>query len=86
MMKKTFIYETPTNLRKRTTALKALLREYRSKYNKIAIVTHYNIIRFTLANEFDQHDEPIHCHIGNCEVKQTKVSDLWVKLSIKALW
>ena len=52
-MKKTLIYETPTNLIRRTTCLKQLLKEYKSKFNKIAVVSHYNIIRFILASEFN---------------------------------
>jgi broad specificity phosphatase PhoE len=75
-MKKTFIYETATNLRRRAEKVKALLRDYRKEYTSIAVVTHYNIIRFSLATEFNERDEPFHCHIDNCEIKKLLVDDL----------
>lgn len=52
-MSKTFIYESPTNLRRRTERLKVLLGEYRKQYKSIAVVSHYNIIRFSLTQEFN---------------------------------
>lgn len=58
MMLETWIYETATNLRHRTDRVKAMLREYRKSYSRIAVVSHYNIIRFTLAKEFNEKDEP----------------------------
>ena len=75
-MTKTFIYESPTNLRRRTKELKNLLNEYRKSFKSIAVVTHYNIIRFSLATEFNERDEPYHCHIGNCEIKKTLTAKL----------
>lgn len=56
MMLETWIYETATNLRHRTDRVKAMLREYRKTYSRIAVVSHYNIIRFTLAKEFNEKD------------------------------
>lgn len=47
-----FMYESPANLRQRTTRLKEVLKEFRKTYKRIAVVTHYNIIRYTLAKEF----------------------------------
>jgi len=70
----------------RTNALKTLLKEYRKTYNKIAVVSHYNIIRFILATEFNQKDEPFDCHIGNCEVRKVLVNDLWIKYSYNCLF
>lgn len=52
-MMKNFIYESPTNLRRRTERVKLMLKEYKKEYKSIAVVTHYNIVRFTLANEFN---------------------------------
>ena len=46
-------YETPTNLRRRTERLKEVLRGYRKNYSKIVVVSHYNIVRFTLAKGFN---------------------------------
>ena len=45
----TFIYETPTNLRRRTERIKSMLQEYKKTYSSIVVVTHYNIVRFTIA-------------------------------------
>jgi broad specificity phosphatase PhoE len=75
-MKETFIYETPTNLRRRAERVKEMLKEYRKKYNTIAVVTHYNIIRFTIATEFNEKDEPFHSHIGNCEITRREIDKL----------
>lgn len=76
-MLQTYIYETATHLRHtRIPLVKELLKEYRKKYNKIAVVSHYNIIRFTIATEFNNRDEPEHSVIENCEVIQRNVHDL----------
>lgn len=48
-MEETKIYETPTNLRRRTERIKDLLREYSKDYKNIVVVSHFNIIRFILA-------------------------------------
>lgn len=76
VMLETWIYETATNLRRRTDKVKDLLREYRKKYTSIAVVSHYNIIRFTIAKEFNHHDEPYHCIIKNCEVIPKSIEQL----------
>lgn len=68
MMLETWIFETATNLRHRADKVKAMLREYHKQFKRITVVTHYNIIRFSLAKEFNEKDEPFHCHIANCEI------------------
>lgn len=56
--------------------MKLLLKEYSKSYRSICVVSHYNIIRFALAKEFNEKDEPFHCHIGNCEIKKVNLEEL----------
>ncbi len=49
----TFVYEKPESVRSRVWRIKQLLKNYKEKYNKIAVVAHYNIINFIIAKEFD---------------------------------
>lgn len=72
-MQKTLIFETPTNLRHRTIKLKKVLKEYQKEYNSIAVVTHYNIVRFILAKKFNINDEPFRSTIKNCEILKSSV-------------
>ena len=76
MMLSTWIFETAANLRQRTDRVKAMLRDYRKQYSRIAVVSHYNIIRYTLAKEFNEWDEPAHFHIANCEILPATIADL----------
>lgn len=48
-MASTLTQETYQNLRHRVYRVKELLKKYKQKYNKIAVVSHFNIIRFTVA-------------------------------------
>jgi hypothetical protein len=47
------IKESPMNVRERATKVKELLKEYRKKYEKIAIVSHFFTIRFLNSKHFD---------------------------------
>lgn len=40
-------------------------------------MSHYNIIRSTLAKEFNVQDEPYYCTIKNCQVIKAEIKDLW---------
>lgn len=45
--------------------------KYAGKYKHIAIVAHYNIINYLMAQQFDENSEPIDClQVANCEVVQ----------------
>lgn len=71
-MIETYIYEHPEQIRKRTYQIKEMVRDkYASKYKHIAIVAHYNIINYLMAQQFDENSEPIDClQVANCEVVQ----------------
>jgi broad specificity phosphatase PhoE len=53
-----------------------MLKEYQKQYKTIAVVTHYNIIRYTLAKEFNEHHEPFHCEIKNCALLPAVIAEL----------
>lgn len=68
----TFVYEKPESVRSRVWRIKQLLKNYKEKYNKIAVVAHYNIINFIIAKEFDENNEPKNsAETKNCEVQPT---------------
>lgn len=52
-MNSTMLYELPVNLRKRCFRIKEMLRSYRKRFNKIAVVAHYNTINYTISEEFN---------------------------------
>lgn len=44
-----------------------MLKKYKEKYNKIAVVAHYNTINYTVAKLFTIHDEPADsADVRNC--------------------
>ena len=46
-----------------------MLKEYRKKYEKIAVVAHYNTINFSLCKEFNEHNEPDDsADMKNCQI------------------
>lgn len=45
-MSDTFIYEKPTHVRSRVNEAKKMIAKYHEKYQKIAIVSHYNTINY----------------------------------------
>ena len=49
LLKDKVIYETPAELRSRINKIKAMLKEYKKNYPKIAIVSHYYTLRTLLA-------------------------------------
>lgn len=51
-MAKNLIQETYENLRRRGLRIKKLLKKYKDQYNTIAVIAHFNTIRFTVAREF----------------------------------
>ena len=53
------MYETPQELRERTWKIKDLLKEYRKKYKKIAVVSHYNTITALIASEYDAQGQAV---------------------------
>jgi hypothetical protein len=71
-----FVYETPANLRERTTRLKEVPQGISEDIQRIAVVTHYNIIRYTLAKEFDDNDHPIFDNVENCSMRGAIVHEL----------
>lgn len=73
----TFVYEKPESVRSRVWRIKQLLKNYKEKYNKIAVVAHYNIINFIIAKEFDENNEPKNsAETKNCEVQPTTLEQL----------
>jgi hypothetical protein len=75
-MGKTKIYEKPVSMRQRTDTVKMMLKGYRKKYQKIAVISHHTTLRFLLAKEFDHNDEPVISAIANCEVRSANIDDL----------
>lgn len=71
-MIETMIYELPEQVRWRANKIKSMIRDkYAGKYKHIAIVAHYNIINYLMAEDFDEKSEPINClQVANCEVVQ----------------
>ena len=74
LLKDKVIYETAAELRTRINKLKDILVEKNKKYKRIAIVSHYYIVRTLLAEEFMengeiinpkiiQNAEPYHCSL-----------------------
>ena len=53
LLKDRIIYETAAELRERIWKVKQLLAEYSKKYKKIAIVSHYYVVRTLLSESFD---------------------------------
>lgn len=53
-MIETMIFEVPEQVRRRTNLIKEMIRDkYANKYKHIAIVAHYNIINYLMAEKFD---------------------------------
>jgi hypothetical protein len=48
------VYESPQELRARTWKIKELLRKYRQKYKKIAIVSHFELLESLLAKSYNE--------------------------------
>lgn len=48
------IYESPQELRMRTWKIKELLAEYKKKYKKIAIVSHFYTLTMLRGSKFDE--------------------------------
>jgi broad specificity phosphatase PhoE len=71
-MTETMMYEHPENVRDRCNRIKEMVKnKYAGKYKHIAIVAHYNIINYLMAEKFDENSEPLDClQVGNCEVVQ----------------
>jgi len=55
LIKSKTIYETPNELRQRNWKIKNVFAEIKKKgnYKRIAVVTHFNIIRHLIAKGFD---------------------------------
>ena len=76
-MIETQIYEVPANVRARTQRVKKMLQEYRKKYNKIAVVSHYNTINYTCSENWDADNEPADSlNVKNCQVYETSLEQL----------
>ena len=76
-MTDTLIYETPLSMRHRAKKIKQLLQSYREKYQKVAIVAHYNTIRYTVCRSFGEDNEPDgHPAIDNCEVYFDRLEEI----------
>jgi broad specificity phosphatase PhoE len=54
LVKEKVIYESPQELRERIWKVKALLQEYRQKYKRIAIVSHFQVITTLIAREYNE--------------------------------
>lgn len=53
-MQSKVVYESPQELRMRTWKIKDLLVEYKKKYKKIAIVSHFYTIATLTATKFNE--------------------------------
>lgn len=77
-MNSTMLYEVPLNLRRRCLRIKEMLRGYRKKFKKIAVVAHYNTINYTISEEFDHKNEPANpAEVKNCEVRGANLEQLF---------
>jgi hypothetical protein len=52
-MTETMLFELPINVRERSYRIKQMLESYKSRYQRIAVVAHYNTINYTICREFD---------------------------------
>ena len=76
-MIETHIYELPINVRRRAGKIKEMLKEYRKKYEKIAVVAHYNTINFSLCKEFNEQNEPDDsADMKNCQIYPVELSEI----------
>lgn len=69
--------EKPENIRSRAKKIKEKLQEYRKKYNRIAIVSHFFTIRYLVCEEFEENGEP-KCGLvmQNCASYSTSLSQI----------
>jgi broad specificity phosphatase PhoE len=71
------VYETPQELRERIWKIKDLLQEYRKKYKKIAVVSHYNTITSLIAKEYDPIGKAVNIpHIPNASPYYLNIAKL----------
>ena len=77
-MNETFIYETAEQVRRRTNKIKEMIRDkYAGQHKHIAVVAHYNIINYLMADKFGENSEPLDClHVANCEVVQNHLEEM----------
>lgn len=51
------MYESPQELRTRMRLVKQILAEYKKKYKKIAIVSHFEVLESLLAKGYDHNGQ-----------------------------
>lgn len=77
LIKEKTVYETPQELRERTWRIKDLLQEYRKKYKKIAMISHYNTITALIAQEYDAMGQAVNIpHIPNASPYYLNIAKL----------
>ena len=71
-MHDTQLFEIPIEVRKRAGRIKEMIKKYKQKYSKIAVVAHYNTINFTVCKKFNELNEPEDsADVHNCEIYPT---------------
>ena len=66
-MKEGAIHEGPLYYRERTKRIKQKLAEYKKKFHKIGIVSHYYTIEYLAAKEYEICGTPVHyMDVKNC--------------------
>lgn len=77
LVKEKVVYESPQELRERIWKVKTLLQEYRQRYRRIAIVSHFQVITTLIAKEYDEWGTVLGgALIQNATPMHVKIADL----------